>query len=160
MWRAVLDAGGPEGIRPVGLGARDSLRLEMGYALYGNDLDEVHNPLEAGLGWVVKLDKGDFFGRDALARVKQEGVRERLVWFRRTERVFPRHCYELRHRDEPVGEVTSGIMSPSLQEGIGLGYVATEVAKTGTPLAVVIRGRDVPGVVVRPPFYGSGSIRK
>jgi aminomethyltransferase len=160
VWLAILEVGRSAGIRPVGLGARDSLRLEMGYALYGNDLDESHNPLEAGLGWVVKLDKGDFFGRDALARVKEEGVRERLVGFRLSERGFPRHGYELRHAGEPVGEVTSGILSPSLQQGIGLGYVATEAAKKGSTLDVVIRGRDVPGEVVRPPFYTAGSVRK
>lgn len=160
VWRAVLEAGRDEGIRPAGLGARDSLRLEMGYALYGNDLDESHNPLESGLSWVVKVDKGDFFGHAALARVKAEGVRERLVGFRLTERGFPRQGYEIRHQDEPVGEVTSGIMSPSLQQGIGMGYVATEVAKAGTPIAVVIRGKDVAGEVVRPPFYTSGSLRK
>ena len=160
LWRAVLDAGRVMGILPIGLGARDSLRLEMGYALYGNDIDETHNPLEAGLGWVVKLDKGDFFGRDALARVKQEGVRQRLVGFVLEDRGFPRHGYVLRHDGEAVGEVTSGILSPTLQQGIGLGYVATEASKAGTAVEVVIRDRGIGASVVRPPFYRAGSVRR
>jgi aminomethyltransferase len=160
VWQALLEGGIHDGILPAGLGARDSLRLEMGYALYGNDLDESHNPLEAGLGWVVKLDKGDFFGRDALARVKAEGVRERLVGFVLGERGFPRHGYVVRHDGEEVGEVTSGIHSPSLQQGVGMAYVAVESAKKGTGIEVMIRDRAIPAEIVRPPFYTTGSLRR
>ena len=160
LWRRILETGARDAIAPVGLGARDSLRLEMGYALYGNDLDEAHNPLEAGLGWVVKLDKSDFFGRSALLRVKQEGVRERLVGFMLSDRGFPRHGYIVRQQGEPVGEVTSGILSPSLQRGVGMAYLATEAAKNGTTLEVMIRDRAVTAEVVRPPFYKQGSVRK
>jgi aminomethyltransferase len=160
LWRALLDAGAPFGIVPAGLGARDSLRLEMGYILYGNDLDERRTPLEAGLGWVVRLDKGNFIGRDALARQKQDGVRERLVGFVLQDRGFPRQGYEIRVGGEPVGEVTSGVLSHSTGQGIGLGYVPAEAAAPGTELAIVIRDRLIPARVVRPPFYTEGSLRR
>ena len=159
VWRQLLDAGG-EDVIPAGLGARDSLRLEMGYILYGNDLDRNHTPLEAGLGWVVKLDKGEFLGRQALARQKEEGVRERLVGFVLKERGFPRHGYEVRFNGEGAGEVTSGILSPTLGQGIGLAYVSAEAATPGTPIEVVIRNRPVPAEVVKPPFYAKGSIKR
>lgn len=160
VWGALLEAGEPDGLLPAGLGARDSLRLEMGYILYGNDLDDNHTPLEAGLGWVVKPNKGEFMGRSALVRQKEAGLRERLVGFRLQERGFPRHAYEVRYQGEPAGEVTSGVLSPSLDEGIGLAYVPTEAAAPGTPLEVVIRNRPIPAEVVRPPFYRQGSIRR
>jgi len=160
IWRRLLEVGEGEGLIPAGLGARDSLRLEMGYILYGNDLDLNHTPLEAGLGWVVKLDKGDFLGKPALQRQKEEGLRERLVAFRLKERGFPRHGYEVRFNGEPAGEVTSGILSPSLDQGIGLAYVPVEAAKPGTAIEVVIRNRPVPAEVVRPPFYQDGSVRR
>jgi len=160
VWRRLLEVGEPHGLLPVGLGARDSLRLEIGYILYGNDLDENHTPLEAGLGWVVKLDKGDFLGRNALARLKQEGIRERLAGFVMKERAFPRHGYEVRVGGEPAGEVTSGILSPSLDQGIGLAYLPAEAAAPGTAIEVVIRNRPVAAEVVRPPFYKKGSIRR
>lgn len=160
VWRALLEAGEPDGLIPAGLGARDSLRLEVGYILYGNDLDENHTPLEAGLGWVVKPNKGEFMGRNALIRQKESGVRERLVGFRLRERGFPRHAYEVRYEGEPAGEVTSGVFSPSLDQGIGLAYVPVEAAKPGTPLEIVIRNRPLPAEVVRPPFYREGSIRR
>lgn len=160
LWRRILDAGAPHGITPVGLGARDSLRLEIGYILYGNDLDEKHTPLEAGIGWAVKLDKDDFLGRNALARQKQEGLRERLVGFVTAERAFPRHAYEVRFNGEPAGEVTSGMLSPSLDQGIGLAYLPVEAASPGTAIEVVIRNRPVAAQVVRLPFYRQGSIRR
>lgn len=160
VWGALLEAGEPDGLVPAGLGARDSLRLEMGYILYGNDLDDNHTPLEAGLGWVVKPNKGEFMGRSALVRQKEAGLRERLVGFRLQQRGFPRHAYEVRYQGEPAGEVTSGVLSPSLDEGIGLAYVPTEAASPGTPLEVVIRNRPIPAEVVRPPFYRQGSIRR
>src|SRR5690606_11131455 len=147
------------GVIPAGLGARDSLRLEMGYILYGNDVDEQRTPLEAGLSWVVKLDKGEFIGRAALQRQKEEGVRQRLVGFVVKDRAFPRHGYEVRHQGEPIGEVTSGTVSPTLNQGLGLAYVAREFATPGTPIEIVIRNRPVPAEVVRPPFYKVGSVR-
>jgi aminomethyltransferase len=160
LWRKLLQAGADEGLVPAGLGARDSLRLEVGYALYGNDMDERRTPLEAGLAWVVKLDKGDFVGRDALKRQKEEGVRQRLAGFRLRERGFPRPGYTVRFGGEPAGEVTSGVVSPSLGEGIGMAYLPVEAAKPGTEIEVVIRDRPVPAEVVRPPFYKQGSVRK
>lgn len=160
LWRRILEEGREAGTLPVGLGARDSLRLEMGYALYGNDLDDAHNPYESGLGWVVKLDKGDFIGRDALIRAKEDGIREKLVGFLLAERGFPRHGYVVRSAGEPVGEVTSGILSPSLQKGIGMAYVATEVSRAGTPLEIMIRDRPHIAEVIRPPFYKDGSVRR
>jgi aminomethyltransferase len=160
VWRDLLAAGEPEGLTPAGLGARDSLRLEVGYILYGNDLDERRTPLEAGLGWVVKLDKGDFIGRDALARQKDEGLREKLVGFVLKEKGFPRQGYEIRHEGEPAGEVTSGVLSHSTGQGVGMGYVAIEAAKPGTAIEVIIRDRALAAEVVRPPFYAEGSLRR
>lgn len=159
IWRRLLEVGGPDGLIPAGLGARDSLRLEMGYALYGSDLDEGRTPLEAGLGWVVKLDKGEFVGRDALRRQKEEGVRQRLVGFRLKERGFPRHGYSVVVADQPSGVVTSGIVSPSLGEGVGMAYVRAEHAKPGTEIGIQIRAQTVPAEVVRPPFYTRGTVR-
>jgi aminomethyltransferase len=160
VWRDLLAAGEPEGLTPAGLGARDSLRLEVGYILYGNDLDERRTPLEAGLGWIVKLDKGDFIGRDALARQKDEGLREKLVGFVLKEKGFPRQGYEIRHEGEPAGEVTSGVLSHSTGQGVGMGYVAIEAAKPGTAIEVIIRDRALAAEVVRPPFYAEGSLRR
>lgn len=159
LWTALLEAGDDE-LVPAGLGARDSLRLEMGYALYGNDLDERHSPLEAGLGWVVKLDKGNFSGRDALARLKEQGLREKLVGFVLNERGFPRQGYAIRFDGEPAGMVTSGIHSPSLERGIGMGWVPIEASKPGTAIEIVIRDRPQPAEVVRTPFYKDGSLRR
>jgi aminomethyltransferase len=160
LWRRLLEEGSGEGLLPAGLGCRDSLRLEMGYALYGNDLDAGTTPLEAGLGWVVKLDKGEFVGRDALARQKAEGVGRRLVGFRLRERGFPRAGYPILEGGESVGSVTSGVLSPTLGAGIGMGYVPAALARPGTPIAVRIRGSDVPAEVVRPPFHAGGSLRR
>jgi len=160
VWRELLRAGQGHGILPAGLGARDSLRLEMGYALYGNDIDERRTPLEAGLGWVTKLDKGDFIGRAAIAKQKESGVRERLVGFVCRERGFPRHGYAVQIDGEAVGEVTSGIVSPMLQQGIGMAYVPAESAKPGTFVDIMVRDRPIPAEIVRPPFYRDGSVRK
>jgi len=160
VWNQLLETGADDGLIPCGLGARDSLRLEMGYILYGNDLDLNHTPLEAGLGWVVKLDKGDFLGRAALERQKSEGLRQRLVGFRLRDRAFPRHGYEVRYQGESSGEVTSGVLSPTLDQGIGLAYVPVEAAKPGTEIEIVIRNRPTSAEVVRPPFYQAGSIRR
>ncbi|MQA89940.1 MAG: glycine cleavage system aminomethyltransferase GcvT [Gemmatimonas sp.] len=158
LWRAILRAGESLGVMPAGLGARDSLRLEMGYALYGNDLDETRNPLEAGLGWVTKLNKGRFVAGDTLRRVKEEGPAERLVGFRLLQRGFPRPGYDVRHSGRRVGKVTSGTLSPSLGVGIGLTYLPTDLAKPGTAIEIQIRGQPIDAEVVRPPFYTDGSI--
>ncbi len=158
LWRELESRGG-SGLAAAGLGARDTLRLEMGYALYGNDIDETITPLEAGLGWLVKLDKGDFVGRDALKRQKEAGVVRRLAGFRLTERGFPRPGYDVRFRGETVGEVRSGTVSPSLGCGIGTVYLPPD-AEPGEPLGVVIRGSEAAGEVAKPPFYTGGSLRR
>lgn len=160
LWNALMEAGADKGLIATGLGCRDSLRLEMGYALYGNDLDEEHTPLESGLAWITKLDKGDFIGRDVLARQKEEGVTRRLVGLKLADKGFPRHGYPIAHEGEDVGVVTSGVVSPSLGIGVAMGYVPTELAKPGTEVGVRIRNKVIPAVVQRPPFYTEGSVRR
>jgi len=160
LWRALMEAGEGSGLIAAGLGARDSLRLEVGYALYGNDLDDLHTPLEAGLGWITKLDKGDFVGRDALLRQKEAGVERRLVGLRLVDKGFPRPGYPIRCDGEAVGVVTSGTVSPSLGYGVAMGYVPTSLSKPETPLEIEVRGRALSAVVHRPPFYTHGSIRR
>ncbi|MCH7892421.1 MAG: glycine cleavage system aminomethyltransferase GcvT [Gemmatimonadetes bacterium] len=160
VWNAVLERGRGAGLLPSGLGARDSLRLEVGFALYGNELDEEHTPLAGRLGWVVKWDKGEFCGRDALVRQKEAGVPERLVGIRLTERGFPRPGYPIVHDGHEVGSVTSGTLSPSLGYGVALGYVPAELSSPDTQVGVRVRDRVIPGVVVRLPFYTEGSVRR
>ena len=160
VWRALLEAGADAGLIPAGLGARDSLRLEVGYALYGNDLDEEHTTLESGLGWITKIDKGDFVGREALAAQKEAGVERRLVGLRLTGKGFPRPGYDIVAGGEVVGRVTSGTVSPTLGYGVALGYVPVELSKPDTAVQVDARGRLVDAVVQRPPFYTEGSIRR
>ena len=160
VWDAVSEAGAPHGLIPAGLGARDSLRLEMGYALYGNDLDEEHTALESGLGWIVKPGAGDFVGRAALAAEKERGVTRRLTGIRLTQRGFPRPGYPLVHEGEDVGTVTSGVASPSLGGGIALGYLPVAAARPGTEVGIRIRGRVIAGRTERLPFYTEGSIRR
>jgi aminomethyltransferase len=157
VWESVLEAGGEFQLEPVGLGARDSLRLEMKYALYGQDIDETINPLESGLGWITKLDKGDFIGRSALLAIKEGGLVRKLVGFEMTERAIPRSHYDLCAGGQKVGKVTSGGFSPSLNKGIGLGYLPMEHAGVGTELEVLIRGKAVPAQVVQTPFYKMGT---
>ena len=153
VWDRVMEAGAPYGIKPAGLAARDTLRLEMGYCLYGNDIDDSTSPLEAGLGWVTKLNK-DFVGRDAIATLKEKGVQRKLVGFELLDRGIPRSGYPLVDADgNEIGHVTSGTMSPSLNKGIGLGYVPVSHAAPGTEIAVQIRKNRVPAVIVKPPFY-------
>jgi aminomethyltransferase len=160
LWTRLLEVGAGDGLVPAGLGARDSLRLEMGYALYGNDMDEGNNPLEAGLGWITRMDKGDFIGRDAIARVREQGPARRLIGFVCTERGFPRHGYQVRIDGQPAGVVTSGIVSPMLQQGIGMCYVPADAARPGTPVEIMVRDRAVAAELMRPPFYRDGSVRK
>src|SRR5215468_593857 len=155
LWYALLEAGRADGIQPIGLGARDTLRLEMKFALYGNDIDETTNPLEAGLGWVVKPAKGDFIGRAAIEAMRAKGVPRKLVGFEMVERQVPRHGYRILRGGEPVGVVTSGSFSPSLERGIGMGYVRADLSAVGTELDVEIRGTGQRARVVRTPFYPS-----
>jgi aminomethyltransferase len=153
LWAALMEAGQPEKIAPAGLGARDSLRLEMAYRLYGSDMDDGTTPLEAGLAWVVKLDKGDFVGRDALVKQKEAGVPRKLVGFTLTDPGIPRHGYPVLQDGRKVGDVTSGTKSPSLGISIGLAYVPTALAAEGSGFAVEIRGRAAAARVVKTPFY-------
>jgi len=153
LWNEITAAGKEFGLKPAGLGARDTLRLEMGFCLYGNDIDQSTNPLEAGLGWITKLDKGEFNGRPALMRVKEEGIRRKLVGFVvEEERAFPRHGYEIRKDSLTLGHVTSGTVSPMLEQGIGMGYVQSDASVAGTPICVNIRGKDVRAHIVKVPF--------
>lgn len=156
VWERLMARGQAAGLKPAGLGSRDLLRLEMAYLLYGNDISEDTSPLEAGAGWIVRFDKGEFVGREALSRQKERGVARHLVAFELLEKGVPRHGFRLvtnEGRHEPVGEVTSGNFSPLLQKGIGLAYVRTAHSPAGSALAVDIRGRLVPAVIVKPPFY-------
>lgn len=154
IWKAVFEAGEEFGIKPVGLGARDTLRLEMGFCLYGNDLDDTTSPIEAGLGWITKfVDGKDFTNRAMLEKQKAEGVSRKLVGFEMIDRGIPRHGYSLVNADgEPIGVVTSGTMSPMRKIGIGMGYVKTEYSKAGTEICIDMRGRNLKAVVVKPPF--------
>ncbi|HZU84708.1 MAG TPA: glycine cleavage system aminomethyltransferase GcvT [Polyangiaceae bacterium] len=154
LWRALLEAGRPLALKPAGLGARDTLRLEARLALYGNDIDETTNPFEAGLGWVVKLDKGDFVGRGALAEIKARPAERKLVGFEMVGRGVARHGYVLRDaRLQPVGVCTSGSPAPTIGKNIGLGYVPAAMSQVGTTLLVDCRGKNVEAVVVATPFY-------
>ena len=152
LWEELFDRGAPFGIVPVGLGARDTLRLEMGYALHGNDISTDTDPFEARLGWAVALDKGDFRGRDALLHRKQAGPKRLLVGLDATDRLIPRHGMAVLDGDRRVGEVTSGTFSPTLRHGIALAYVLPEVAAKDTELQVDVRGRRGGVRVTRPPF--------
>jgi aminomethyltransferase len=151
IWNALMDAGAPYGIGPVGLGARDTLRLEMGFCLYGHDIDQTTNPIEAGLGWITKTDKGEFVGRAPIVKAKQEGVKRKLVGLL-NDRAFPRQGYPINAGGSAAGSVTSGTFSPVLDRGIGMGYVPPAHAKPGTPLTVSIRNREIPAEVIQPPF--------
>lgn len=153
IWKRVFEAGASFGIKPIGLAARDTLRLEMGFCLYGNDINDTTSPLEAGLGWITKFTK-DFTNSEALKKQKEEGVKRKLVGFELTERGVPRHDYEIVDKDgNVIGIVTSGTMSPSLNKGIGLGYVPVEFAAPDSGIYIRIRKNDIPATVVKLPFY-------
>jgi len=153
IWAAIFKAGEPFGIKPIGLGARDTLRLEMGFCLYGNDIDDTTSPLEAGLGWVTKFSK-EFTNSAALQAQKQAGVSRKLVGIEMIDRGIPRHDYEITDADgNVIGKVTSGTQSPSLQKPIGMGYVKTEFAKEGTEIYIRIRDNQIKAKVAKPPFY-------
>ncbi|MEK9629318.1 MAG: glycine cleavage system aminomethyltransferase GcvT [Nitrospinota bacterium] len=155
VYKSLIEKGQPYDLQPIGLGARDTLRMEMGYALYGNELSENGNPLEAGLGWVIKLQKEDFLGKAALKKQKDAGLSQKLVGIRLLDRGVPRPHYRVLKDGSPVGELTSGTFSPSLNTGIGLCYVSTEYAKPGTNLDVEIRKSNVPAEVIKLPFLPS-----
>ena len=152
VWNDIMDAGREFGVQPAGLGARDTLRLEMGYCLYGNDIDQTTNPLEAGLGWITKLDKGDFIGRAALVQAKSAGLRRKLVGFIVEEKAFPRHGYDIRSNGNKIGHVTSGTFSPSLEKGIGMGYVDIRYSTVGSTVNVLVRSKDVQASIEKVPF--------
>lgn len=158
LWDAIFKAGKDEDIQAVGLGARDTLRLEMKYALYGNDIDKDTNPIEAGLGWITKLDTDDFIGKDELLKVKEEKPFQKLVAFKMVDRGIPRHGYELYHGDQKVGKVTSGTMSPTLGIGIGTGYVQREHSKIGTEILMDVRGKKLKAEIVKAPFVDSSPL--
>ncbi|MFD2786518.1 glycine cleavage system aminomethyltransferase GcvT [Hymenobacter rubripertinctus] len=152
VWDAVMEAGQPYGLKPIGLGARDTLRLEMGYCLYGNDITDTTSPLEAGLGWITKFTK-DFTNSESLKAQKAAGVERKLVGFLMDGAGIPRSHYPLvNEAGEIIGEVTSGTQSPSLSKGVGLGYVQTALATPGTPIFVQVRGKNLPATVVKLPF--------
>jgi aminomethyltransferase len=153
LYKALLDAGRDRGLLPCGLGARDTLRLEARMPLYGNDLDDTTTPLEAGLGGIARLAKGDFLGRAALERQKKEGVQRSLAGFEMVDRGIARHDYVVRHEGAPIGRVTSGTFAPFLKKNIGLAYVPPAFAAVGSRFSVVIRERDAAAVVVETPFY-------
>ena len=153
IWNAIFKAGEKFGIKPIGLAARDTLRLEMGFCLYGNDINDTTSPIEAGLGWITKFTK-DFTNSEALKKQKEEGVSKKLVAFEVIEKAVPRHDYEIvNEAGENIGVVTSGTMSPTLKKGIGMGYVKTANSKLGTKIFIQIRNKAIPAVVVKLPFY-------
>lgn len=153
VWNKVFEAGANYGIKPIGLAARDTLRLEMGYCLYGNDIDDNTSPIEAGLGWITKFSK-DFINADYLKAQKENGVNKKLVGFILTERGIPRKDYPIVNVDGvEIGIVTSGTMSPSLGKGIGMGYVSKEMSKLGNEIFIKVRKKEIPATIVKLPFY-------
>lgn len=153
MWDAIFKAGEEFGIKPIGLGARDTLRLEMGFCLYGNDIDDTTSPIEAGLGWVTKFNK-DFIDKAYLQEQKEKGVARKLVAFEMIDRGIPRHDYEIVDATgNVIGKVTSGTQAPSLQKGIGMGYVKTELAKTDNEIYIKVRDKALKAKIVKLPFY-------
>ncbi len=155
LWDEIFKAGRSFDIQPIGLGARDTLRLEMKYCLYGNDIDKTTNPLEAGLGWITKFDKGNFIGRETLLKIKETGFKRKLIALEMIDIGIPRHGYRIYFEGKEVGTVTSGTQSPSLNKGIGLGYVVKEHTKIGTELEIESRGRIINAKIVKPPFVTS-----
>ncbi len=151
-------SGNDYNIAAVGLGARDTLRLEMKYCLYGNDIDETTNTIESGLAWITKLEKGDFIGRKTLAQIKKVGPSRRLVPFKMNERGIPRHGFDILKNGAKIGEVTSGTHSPSLKIGIGLGFVDVPFHNIGSDIEINMRGKSIPAEIVKPPFWKNGTL--
>ncbi len=153
IWDKIFEAGADMGIKPIGLAARDTLRLEMGYCLYGNDINDTTSPIEAGLGWITKFSK-DFINAEALAKEKEQGPKRKLIGFELDERGIPRHDYDIVDENgNAIGIVTSGTMSPSLGKGIGLGYVPSVFTKPGSKIYIQVRKKAIPATVVKLPFY-------
>lgn len=152
VWKKVFEAGKEFNIEPIGLGARDSLRLEKKMCLYGNDIDETTNPIEATLGWITKLDKDDFIGKKAIAMIKEQGINRKLIAFILNESGFPRKDYEIFKNEEKIGTVTSGTVSPILEQGIGLGYVKKEYSKIETDIDIKVRNKFISAKIIKPPF--------
>lgn len=152
VWNTLFNAGKEFNIQPIGLAARDSLRLEMGFCLYGNDIDQTTNPLEAGLGWITKLKKQNFIGKDALLKVKAEGLKRKLVPLITEEKAFPRKGYDVILNGKKVGVLTSGTVSPILDKAIALAYVDAEYSNENTKLNMLIRGKEIPAMVTKLPF--------
>ena len=152
IWNSIFEAGKEFNIEPVGLAARDSLRLEMGFCLYGNDIDQATNPLEAGLGWITKLNKKSFIGKEALIKIKSHGLKRKLSGVVTDEKAFPRHGYDLKINGQKVGTVTSGTVSPTLEKPIALGYIDKDFSEEGSKINIIIRDKEIPAEVVKPPF--------
>ncbi len=153
IWNAIFEKGGPLGMKPIGLAARDTLRLEMGYCLYGNDIDDTTTPLEAGLGWITKLSKPEFTAREILQKQKEEGVKRKLVGFEMEDKGIPRHGYEICDAGgKQIGYVTSGTQSPTLNKAIGMGYVAIEQSALDTAIFIKVRDKQLKARVVQIPF--------
>lgn len=153
IWDRLFEIGSPQGLKPIGLAARDTLRLEMGYCLYGNDIDDSTSPLEAGLGWITQLAKSDFVGKSKVAAIKENGVKRKLVGIEMLEKGIPRHGYEIVDTmGNPAGHITSGTQSPTLQKPIALGYVRADLSSIDTPIAIKIRDKAVAAKVVKVPF--------
>jgi aminomethyltransferase len=152
IWDKIFELGAPQGMKPIGLAARDTLRLEMGYCLYGNDIDDSTSPLEAGLGWITKLTK-EFVGKEQIEKLKAEGIQRKLVGLEMLEKGIPRHGYEIKNNEgETIGEVTSGTQSPSLQKPIAMGYVDINYSKIDTPVFIKVRDKLLQSKVVKMPF--------
>ncbi len=152
LWNAIFEAGKEFDIKPIGLGARDTLRLEYAFRLYGNDMDETTNPLEAGLAWITKLDCGDFNGKESILKSKQDGLKRKLIGFVIEDKMVARHGQDVYVGEQKIGHVASGAPSPMLGKNIGMAYVTTEYSKNGTEIEVDVRGRRIKAVVTKTPF--------
>jgi aminomethyltransferase len=152
LWNKIFEAGKEFNIQPAGLASRDSLRLEMGFCLYGNDIDQTTNPLEAGLGWITKLNKPEFIGQSSLLKIKEEGVTRKLVAMTSDHKTFPRHGYEISVNGNKIGHITSGTVSPVTEKPIALGYVQKDFASIGTHVNFLIRDKEIPAEIVKLPF--------
>ncbi|MEO6819561.1 MAG: glycine cleavage system aminomethyltransferase GcvT [Ginsengibacter sp.] len=153
IWDKIFEAGSPKGLKPIGLAARDTLRLEMGYCLYGNDIDDTTSPLEAGLGWITKLAKDNFVAKEKVEKLKSEGIQKKLVGIKMLEKGIPRHDYEITNSEgNNIGRITSGTQSPTLQQAIAMGYVNMEHSKIGTAVFIKIREKLIKAEVVKMPF--------
>ncbi|MDP3441602.1 MAG: glycine cleavage T C-terminal barrel domain-containing protein, partial [Ignavibacteria bacterium] len=152
IWDAIFDAGKEFDIQPVGLGARDSLRLEMGFCLYGNDIDQNTNPIEAGLGWITKLKKPSFVGKNVLVEAKEKGTKRKLTALISEEKIFPRKDYEIKSEGRVIGKITSGTVSPSLDKAIALAYIDSDQINDENKLNISIRGKDYAAQITKLPF--------